>query len=359
MKSKLAISFFLLVFLFSTVSSEAYVSKPDRSEVIEEISKVTGLTNDAVSLALKDSPKLLDTFSDVVTTIKIVNLLSEAKDEDAAVEVFNYSAEKVLDKVLPPNVNLFIKGLKVYKTSLELYRDYVFIPILDNQIYERYRETRLQNFKRDLSKDALEEAYTIATMGHNGKFPNRNYYAVVNKMYEDYIKAKGYNKNLMSEKMKKKLWNEIQEFWMYRMEARFIREMIQSGQQDIINHIWNQYSIQLNQLKAKAKNTKNELSKAQENKKQDNSQKKQDNIKNKQDNSQQKEEMNQLQKIFESQFSKDGKITYSQPWQYDNKSGCYTFSYCYVGSLGDKWCWDNVCITPGQAKEIIKRGSWK
>ncbi len=336
---------FFIGFLLYTVPSDAYVRKPDKSEVIEEVSKVTGLTNDAVSIALKDSPQLLNTFSDVVTTIKIVNFLSEAKDVDAAIEVFNYSAEKVLDKILPPNVNIFIKSLKVYKTSLELYRDSVYIPKLDNQIYERYRGTRLQNFKRDFSKDALVEAYTIATMSHDGRFPNRNYYAVVNKMYEDYMKAKGYNKNLMDKKMERHLWNQIQEFWMYRMEARFVKEMMREGKQDVINHIWKQYSTQLSQLKAKAINIKNEQTKAQEN--------------IKQDNSQQKTEMKQLQNIFESQFSKDSKLTYSKPWQHDVKNKCYTVSYCYVGSLGDRWCWDNVCITQGQAKEILKRGSWK
>ena len=50
------------------------------------------MTNNAVSIVLKDSPKLLDAFSDVVTTVKIINLLSEAKDEDSDTEVLNYSA---------------------------------------------------------------------------------------------------------------------------------------------------------------------------------------------------------------------------------------------------------------------------
>ncbi len=342
------INILLFVFiLFSMFSNaEAYqVAEPNRSEIIEEISNVTGLTTDMVSLAAKENPELLDNLGDTVFTVKIINSFSEAKDVEAFEDLFNYSIDKVLTKTLPPQMTFFLTALRAYKTSLEMIRDYILIPEFDEKMYSRYFETRLAQIKQgDMSLEAKQHAFAIATMDKstNMLFPDRGYYVLKNKMFEDIIKARGYNPDLVGtdEKLGSYLWKQIDEFWMNRMEARLNQELIKKGKKEIINSIWDNSSKQLKAIESAA----NKIRKTKEEK-----------IPNKKVD----ENIPELQNIFEAQFSKDGKLTYSKPWQYDEKNKCYTFSYCYKGSLGDTWCWENVCITQGQAQDIIKRGSWK
>lgn len=342
------INIILFVFiLFSMFSNaEAYqVAEPNRSEIIEEISNVTGLTTDMVSLVAKEYPELLDNLGDAVFTVKIINSFSEAKDVEAFEDLFNYSIDKVLTKTLPPQMTFFLTALRAYKNSLEMIRDYILIPEFDEKMYSRYFETRLVQIKQgDMSLEAKQHAFAIATMDKstNTLFPDRGYYVLKNKMFEDIIKARGYNPDLVGtdEKLGSYLWKQIDEFWMNRMEARLNQELIKKGKKEIINSIWDNSSKQLRAIESAA----NKIRKTKEEK-----------ISNKKVD----ENILKLQNIFEAQFSKDGKLTYSKPWQYDEKNKCYTFSYCYKGSLGDTWCWEDVCITQGQAQDILKKGSWK
>ncbi len=336
---------FTLFFTLSNADAFQQIKEPDRSEIIEEISNVTGLTTDVVSLVAKENPEILDNLGDAVFTVKIINSFSEAKDTEALEDLFDYSVDKLLTKTLPPQMTFFLTALRAYKTSLEMIRDYIVIPEFDEKMYSRYFETRLAQIKQgDTSLEAKQHAFSIATMDKtsNSLFPDRGYYILKNKMFQDIIKARGYNPDLINtdEKLGSYLWKQIDEFWMNRMEARLNHEFIKKGKKEIINSIWEKSSKQMAVIKSAA----NKISEAKEATKPGN--KVQENIP-------------KLQHIFESQFSKDGKITYSKPWQYDEKNKCYTFSYCYKGSLGDTWCWEDVCITQGQAQDILKRGSWK
>ncbi|NWF99025.1 MAG: hypothetical protein HXY52_08875 [Nitrospirae bacterium] len=356
--------FAFILFSFLLICSKTYasqISKPDRSEIIEEVSTVTGLTTDIVSLVLSENPKLLDDIGDSVFTVKIINLFAEAKDVEAFEDLYEYSLDKVLTKSLPPQMTFFLTAVRAYKTSLEMVRDYMVIPAFDEKMYSRYFETRLEQIKQgDMSLEAKQYAFSAATIDKSSGslFPDRGYYVVKNKMFEDIIKAKGYNPKLIGtdEKLGLHLWKQIDEFWMNRMEARLNHELIKKGRKEIINSVWKNSSKQINAIKVAASKIQ-EIKEVKEKHKED-IEKKQNSMESY--NSEQKDEkLRKLQNIFEAQFSKDGKLTYSKPWQYDEKNKCYTFSYCYKGSLGDTWCWDDVCVTQGQAQDILKRGSWK
>ena len=66
----------------------AQAQEPSTAEVIEIVDKVTGCGKDALTSLYGESPALFDKVADTVTATRVVNKILEARDEDAAMEVF-------------------------------------------------------------------------------------------------------------------------------------------------------------------------------------------------------------------------------------------------------------------------------
>lgn len=224
---------------------------PSREEVINEIARQTGLANDAVSLIAKENPQLLQGLNDAVLGIKVVNSLADARDPEALADLMGYTIDKLRDKALPSAMNGFIVAFKVYKTALEVTRDYYYVPKLDAGLYNAYREARADGLRRgDTSTEEMTTAFERAsTRGWSG------YYAVKNSMFEALIKAKGYNKDLMGEPMKQALWRQIDDFWMKRCEAKLLQEILRANKAELERQVWARVSRQLNAIKTAATRT--------------------------------------------------------------------------------------------------------
>lgn len=220
------------------------LSNPDREEVIDEVSRFTGVTKDTLDVIFKESPAVFDKMSDTVFGVKIVNMLSEAKDTDALSEVVWWRLGKVSDsllkKVLPSSANTFITVLKVYYSALEIIKEYIVIPKFDTKMYNAYKNARGEHGN---DEEAFSEA---TTQGFSG------YYMVRDKMYEEMIKSKGYNKEVISEKMEKDLKKKIDKFWMDRMEAKYQQDIFKQNAQKNIKDTWKMSEKEINQIKKRA-----------------------------------------------------------------------------------------------------------
>lgn len=222
------------------------LNQPSREEVINEVARQTGLTNDAVSLIAKENPQLLQGLNDTVLAVKVVNSLADARDTEALADLMGYAVDKLRDKALPSAMNGFIVAFKVYKTALEITRDFYYIPKLDAGLYNAYRQARLDGLRRgDTSAEEMSTAFTQAsTRDWSG------YYAVKESMFDALVKAKGYNKALMGETMKQSLWRQIDDFWMKRCEAKLLQEVLQANKAELERQIWSRASRQLSAIKS-------------------------------------------------------------------------------------------------------------
>lgn len=224
------------------------LDEPSREEIINEVARQTGLTNDAVSLIAKENPQLLQGLNDTILGIKVVNSIADARDTEALADIMGYAVDKLRDKALPSSMNVVIVAFKVYKTALEVTRDYYYVPKLDAGLYNAYRQARIDGLRRqDSSVEEMSTAFEQAsTRDWSG------YYAVKNSMFDALVKAKGYNKALMDEKMKGSLWRQIDDFWMKRCEAKLQQEILQANKEEIERQIWARVSRQLNAIKIAA-----------------------------------------------------------------------------------------------------------
>lgn len=227
------------------------LNQPSREEVVNEVARQTGLTNDAVSLIAKENPQLLQGLNDTVLAVKIVNSLADARDTEALADLMGYAVDKLRDKALPSAINGFIVAFKVYKTVLEITRDYYYVPKLDAGLYDAYRQARADGLRRgDTSAEEMSTAFTRAsTRDWSG------YYAVKESMFDALVKAKGYNKALMGETMKQSLWRQIDDFWMKRCEAKLLQEVLQANKAELERQIWSRASRQLSAIKSAATRT--------------------------------------------------------------------------------------------------------
>lgn len=237
-----------LVRLGMTVEALDRQDEPSREEIINEVARQTGLTNDAVSLIAKENPQLLQGLNDTILGIKVVNSIADAHDTEALADLMGYAIDKLRDKALPSSMNVFIVAFKAYKTALEVTRDYYYVPKFDAGLYDAYRQARLDGLRRgDTSVEEITTAFERAsTRDWSG------YYAVKDSMFEALVEAKGYNKALMGEKMKQSLWRQIDDFWMKRCEAKLLQEILKANKTEVEQQIWARVSRQLNAIKIAA-----------------------------------------------------------------------------------------------------------
>jgi hypothetical protein len=188
------------------------------TEYINKMSELTSLTKDMVELLHKEHPALFGPLEKYLHHMKLFDLLLNAKDADATFHVISPVMNKYIGIVLkafyPSNFLTFIKVVKVYNGILKLIRDTIFIPRLEKEMYKRYRGARNQHTVKHM-------AFTQATV--TGYFPAKP------KMYEQILKANGVNKKFFSKKLDNYYWNQIDVFWMNRLEALYQYELFKKN----------------------------------------------------------------------------------------------------------------------------------
>lgn len=239
---------FILVFLTSflcVLPVFPLTTEVSRDEVVEEAARLTGLSKDIMELLYEEAPSLFVNVEETAFRIKMLHLFASARDEEAILELFNRFVDELRPALLPEVFNTFITAVKAYKTSLEVIRDYVFIPAFDESIYQSYRSSRLIDWKRgDTSAESISTSFEVATTRWGS-----GYYVVRDKMYRELLRRKGYNENLLGAKMVKHLRSQIDQFWMDALELRFQQEILSQNEDAIATALWQEAATDLARLR--------------------------------------------------------------------------------------------------------------
>lgn len=229
MKSVKVINMFfcLTVMLFLFLYSSAYamsaknnhIPPPTNQEVISEVERFTGLGTD-VSDLLKKEPALFENIDKQIYYIKIIDNIYNAKDWDAIMvvvdAVVNDRIDKLMAKMFSKTLNTYITIAKAAKASMEIFRDYALVPYLDDSVYEVYKSKRSDAGAYN-PREAFDE-----TLAHYGP---ANYFALKDKKTQALIKSMGYNTDLVSDEMYKKLiLPKLETFWFNQLETRYQQE---------------------------------------------------------------------------------------------------------------------------------------
>lgn len=236
----------LILLLFSLTAGAAEVTKPTTAEVVDEVARFTGLSSDLTQLVFKSEPKLLAKFGETVFGVQVLNQLLEAKDTEVMSSIFDYTVSKLVDNLMKqaihPAVGTFFTVVKVYKASLEVVRDYIIIPKLDTDTYIRYKKARGGVLKYSSANPT--EAFEQATFA-----PFSGYHLLKEERYKELIKAKGYNPELIGDKLEASLRRKIDDFWMKQMEAKYVQERVKDSQEALVKSIWKTAQSEIDLLK--------------------------------------------------------------------------------------------------------------
>ncbi|MBI4383535.1 MAG: hypothetical protein HY579_05820 [Nitrospinae bacterium] len=223
------------------------MSKPTRAEVIDEVSRFTGLAADAVGLVYEEHAALFENVNNAVFAVKAINMIADARDQELATEIamegLDYGVGKIKDKFLPGAVNGFLTMAGVYQTSLEILRDYVAIPHFEESIYQRYRASRSGDIKSDVHPDSREAAFAAGVMNSAS-----GYYFVKDKMFEELIKKKDWTRESVSERWR----TRIDDFWINRMETRYQLEALKEQKEKLKAEAWKRVAGDINAIRAEA-----------------------------------------------------------------------------------------------------------
>jgi hypothetical protein len=228
----------LLPLAAAAPGSAQTVERPTLAETMDELERFTGLAEDTLSLVHGEAPQLFEPVNNTVFVLKVIGLVSEAKDQEAAAEIVGQAVEFGLDKIeaalLPASVGAFFAVASAYKAALEIIRDYIFLPAMDQRIWQAYRDARAGDAAfGDTSRESRETAFSIATTrGFSG------YYALRDSIFEEMIKAKKYNRDAIGPEMEKRLRRQIDEFWIARLETRFQMELLKAAKEKAAKETW-------------------------------------------------------------------------------------------------------------------------
>ena len=143
-----------------------------------------------------------------------------------------------------------LTAVTLYKASLEGLRDWVVLPRWDEQMYQRYRSSRLAgDLHAGGGPEVIETAYNDATgMGSA-------YNALKQRIYDDMIRAKGLNKEIIGTRFDRALWAQIDAYLVARMELRFQRDYLREHRAEVIQAYWRGARDQLTVSSSNGKTT--------------------------------------------------------------------------------------------------------
>lgn len=241
----------VMVLLFSLFAAfpalAGDLEKPSKAEVIDEVSRFTGLAGDVVGLVYEEHAALFENVNNAVFAVKAVNMIADARDQELATEIamesLNHGLGKIKDKFLPVAVNGFLTMASVYQTSLEILRDYVVIPKFEESIYQAYKASRSGDSKMDVHPESRETAFAAAVMNSAS-----GYYFVKDKMFDELIKKKDWTRESVSERWR----NQIDDFWIKRLESRYQLEALKAQKEKLKAEAWKVVARDLDAIRAEA-----------------------------------------------------------------------------------------------------------
>ncbi|WP_417677238.1 hypothetical protein [Roseibium sp.] len=247
----------LLVFWAGSLQVAGAQEGASRQEVINEVSRVTGLSSDIIAQTLGDNPAWMQKLGSAVTAAQLIDKLLQGKDSEVVVDLVTGTATGAADtfvsKALPPPVAAFIAAVKAYKASLELIRDYAFVPALNAAVYGEYKRAR--GGRLDYSYASPEEAFEQAIYNlqrANGGLSFKGYWPQYEAQYQTFLKAKDYNPDLVGKRLEEHLKGKLDDFWTGRMEVTYQREILAGQKQSLIDAVWASVQGILDQLAAPA-----------------------------------------------------------------------------------------------------------
>lgn len=220
---KLTLFFHTLIFSVVTTLAPAsdLGSEPQSDSWTEEqlsiAQKLTGLSNDSLSLLLEDGSPLAGKLNDTLAAVAVVNDLSAARDLSALAS----TRDVVLDKLITEFANAkefgrfvtLLTAFKVYKASLEIVHDHWWTPAMEEDIYTRYKTHRPHNATWQ-KRETLMQA------------TGSKYHDLRDDWYDKLVKEKGYDKTVIGPELEEKLRNTLDNYWMSYLEARYQREAL-------------------------------------------------------------------------------------------------------------------------------------
>jgi hypothetical protein len=201
--------------------------------VIDEFARGAGIAGDSAALSLGSTPGKLEKAQNYLAAVQIVSQLADARDDAAASTAVDWAVGKVKDKAITGPAATVLTAVTLYKASLEGLRDWVVLPRWDEQMYQRYRSSRLAgDLHAGGGPEVIETAYNDATgMGSA-------YNALKQRIYDDMIRAKGLNKEIIGTRFDRALWAQIDAYLVARMELRFQRDYLREHRAEVIQAYW-------------------------------------------------------------------------------------------------------------------------
>lgn len=128
--------FFLIISLVRNAFAEI-----SESEAIAYCSKATGISSEIFSSFFASNSKLLGEVSDTLGAFDIIDKLKHADEKSAILSAANFGSMKIIAKFAPKGATV-LTVFDVYCTSLGIIHSYVWIPRLEEKIYQKYKENR-------------------------------------------------------------------------------------------------------------------------------------------------------------------------------------------------------------------------
>jgi len=218
-----------------------------RDSIVSLVSTGTGMSKDAASLALGDSPAALKKATDYLTAIKVISLAASARDEDAMSQTVDWALGKVADAALKETAaGTVLTGVMLYKTTLEVTRDMIVYPRMDAETYRIYKQQRGQNPTDEIERGL---AFHSATSGAG------SYFSLKRRMYDDLVRSKGWKKELLGGKLDTLIYNGIDAYWEARLEARWKKEWVTEHRDSLLADLSAKQKKALNDTRVAARPT--------------------------------------------------------------------------------------------------------
>ena len=192
------------------------------AEILEQTATITGFSADVLKLAQGQDSSVMGYLGDQLAAIRIAEAVSTARDDEAVQMLLDLAVGKIKDKVVTGPAATTLTALSAYKTALELYRDYAYLPAIKEETYQKYRELRLTGHA---SPDgAFDEAL--------GKV--QHYAEVKETMVKEYYKARGWKSDQAGDAMEAKIRGSlVDQYWIGRLEAKLQKELISARKEEI------------------------------------------------------------------------------------------------------------------------------
>ncbi len=214
-----------------------------REQVVNAVVQGTGMTKDAVGIALGDSPKSLEKATEVLTGVQVISQLAEAKDDDAAATVLDWGLGKVKDKLVTGPAATALTAVSLYRATLELVHDHAYMPAMDDRIYEAYRAQRLSDARGgqlNPSAESSDTAFSTATTGSGS-----GYQVVKDRVYQEMLKRRNLKPSEIGPRLETWLRGQIDVYWQARMEARLQRQWIKENKDRLLARAWDEARAEL------------------------------------------------------------------------------------------------------------------